>query len=185
MDGHRSTEEIEAAMRELGEPPRDRGTLKLIVCRPRVDERQVLQQAELDCADGLVGDRWGSRGGANPDAQLTIMNSRLIQALEPDPSGWPMAGDQLFLDLDLSEENLPTGQRLAIGTAVVEITAKPHTGCGKFAERYGPDAVRLVNSPEGLRRRLRGLNARVVQSGTISVGDIAIKMREIVDSSPS
>jgi MOSC domain-containing protein YiiM len=89
---------------------------------------------------------------------------------------WQLAGDQLFIDLDLSEENLPPGTQLAMGTAVIEVTAEPHTGCGKFIARFGVDAVKFVNSPIGQRLRLRGVNARVVRSGRIRVGDSIRKL---------
>jgi MOSC domain-containing protein YiiM len=176
MGKHLTTAEIETGLAALGASPQDHGTLEMIVCRPQEDARLVLQQGELDCAKGLLGDTWHSRGKANVNAQITLMNSRVIQALAQDRTRWPTAGDQLFVDLDLSEDNLPPGQRLAIGTAVVEVTAVPHTGCAKFTARYGHDAIRFVNSPEGLRQRRRGLNARVVQAGTVGVGDVVTKI---------
>lgn len=157
----------------------------MIVARPELGARRVLARGELDCAAGLVGDNWLKRGSAampdgsaNPNAQITIMNSRMIDALAVGRDGWPPAGDQLFIDLDLSEENLPAGQRLAIGAAVLEITPVPHTGCAKFTERFGHDAIRFVNSPEGRRQRRRGLNARVVAPGVICVGDEVTVIRE-------
>jgi MOSC domain-containing protein YiiM len=177
MDEYLTEAAIEARLAELGASPSDHGTLEMIVCRPQVDERLVLQRGELDPTHGLIGDSWHSRSSAHLDAQITIMNSRVIHALTPDHSRWPLAGDQLFIDLDLSEENLPPGQRLAIGTAVVEITATPHTGCAKFTARFGHDAVRFVNSPEGRRLHRRGLNARVVQAGTVSAGDGVTKIK--------
>jgi hypothetical protein len=158
--------------------PRDGGRLELIVRRPAVDEREILDSAELDVERGLVGDGWlvrGSRstpdGSANPDAQLTIMSTRVLAAIEPDRSRWPLAGDQLYVDLDLGEESLPPGTRLAIGAAVVEVSAAPHTGCAKFSARFGSDALRWINSPVGRALRMRGLNARIVQGGVVRVGD--------------
>ncbi len=180
METHFSLDQIEAG---LIASPRDGGRLDMIVCRPNIDERRVLERAELDGVYGLVGDSWLSRGSAmtaggsaHPDMQITIMNSRVIQAITQDRSLWPLAGDQLFVDLDLSDDNLPPGQRIAVGTALLEITAVPHTGCAKFAARFGHDAVKFVNSPEGRRLRRRGLNARVIRPGTICVGDVVTRI---------
>ena len=138
----------------------------------------MLEEGRLDLAEGLVGDRWGRRKGTrtadglpNPDTQLNVMNSRVIALVARDTDRWCLAGDQLFVDLDLSAENLPAGTRLALGSAVIEVTAPPHTGCRKFAERFGLDAVSFVNSPLGEQLRLRGINARVVHAGVIRVGD--------------
>ncbi len=176
--------ELEAGLPELHGSPQDRGKLEMIVSRPDIDERVVMDRAELRLGDGLEGDNWQARGSkstpdgsANPDAQITIMNSRVIQLLAQDRSRWSLAGDQLFVDLDLSADNLPAGQRIAIGTAVLEISAVPHTGCDKFTERFGHDAIRFVNSPEGRQMRRRGLNARIIQPGTICVGDMVTKIK--------
>ncbi len=170
--------ELQAELEQLGASPRDNGTLAMIVCRPAEGERLVLERANLDPREGLIGDNWRTRGSkrtedgsAHPDMQIAMMNSRVIQAVAKDRDRWPLAGDQLFIDLDVSVENLQPGQRIAIGTAVLEITDVPHTGCDKFTARFGHDAIRFVNSPEGRQLRRRGIYARVVQAGTISVGD--------------
>ncbi len=175
--------EIETRLNQIGASPGDRGLLELIVCRPNVDERVVMEQAELDIVGGLIGDNWRARGSrrtddgsAHPDMQIAIMNSRFMEAIAPDRTRWPLAGDQLYLDLDLSFENLSSGQLLAIGTAVLEITETPHTGCAKFGERFGREVTRLVNSKEGRRLRHLGIYARVIRSGTITVGDIVSKI---------
>lgn len=172
---------------ELGrvrEAPADGGVLALIVSRPAPDERALLDAAELRVDDGLVGDGWRHRGSrhtadgtAELDRQLTLMNARAVALIAggDDRARWALAGDQLYVDLDISTDNLPPGTRLRIGSAVVEITAVPHTGCGKFAARFGQDAVRLVNSPEGRHLNLRGVNARIVVPGTIRVGDVVEK----------
>jgi len=157
--------------------PADVGTLELISRRPAVGEREVLEEGELDVELGLVGDTWSARGKRpSPKAQLTIMGARAAALVAGEPENWPPAGDQLFVDLDLSGENLPPGTRLAIGSAVVEVTELPHLGCGKFTERYGEEARELVNSPVGVALRLRGMNTRIVQSGTIRVGDAVRKL---------
>jgi hypothetical protein len=180
---HLTMTELESGLEALGASPQDKGTLEMIVCRPNVDERRALEQAELSLAEGMVGDNWRARGSkstedgsANPEAQITLMNSRAIQVFAGERSQWPLAGDQLFVDLDLSIDNLPPGQRIAIGTAILEISVTPHTGCAKFTERFGSDAIRLVNSPEGKQQRRRGVNARIIQPGTIHVGDVVSKI---------
>lgn len=174
---HLTTEELEGGLDQIRQSPKDGGVLELIVRRPHVNERQVLQEAALDVTEGLVGDSWKSRGRSpNPDMQLNIMNARVLALVAQDKDRWQLAGDQLILDLDLSTHNLPPGTRLALGSAVIEVTAKPHTGCGKFVERYGLDARNFVNAPEWKDLHLRGINAKVVQSGAIRIGDIAKKL---------
>lgn len=159
--------------------PRDGAAVQLIVRRPGPGERETLVEAVLDPELGLVGDGWldrGSRampdGAANPAAQLTIMNTRVLAAIEPDDTRWPLAGDQLYADLDLGEGNLPAGTRLSIGSALVEVTDLPHTGCSQFAARFGRDALRWISTPEGRSLRMRGMYVRVVRAGTVSVGDL-------------
>jgi hypothetical protein len=184
MDKQLTLAELEAALIDLGPSPLDHGKVEMIVCRPTFNERQTLDRAEITLAEGLVGDNWSTRGSrhtpdgsANPEVQITIMNSRVIQAITQDRSRWPLAGDQLFIDLDLSADNLPPGQRIAIGTVILEISAVPHTGCAKFTERFGHGAIRFVNDSEGMRQRRRGLNARVIQAGVIGVSDTVSKVK--------
>ena len=176
-------EELKAGLPDIEDSPKDRGVLRLIVRRPTVAAREAVHEAQLDEAVGLVGDSWHTRTSwwrksrsPNPDAQITIMNARAIALVAQSDDRWALAGDQLYLDLDLSEDNLPAGTRLALGTAVIEVTAKPHTGCKKFSARFGVDATRFVNSKDGRRLHLRGINAKVVQPGTIRVGDVATKL---------
>jgi MOSC domain-containing protein YiiM len=172
-----TAERLEAGLEHVRAAPADEGTLELIARRPVVGEREVLDEAELDVERGLVGDSWSLRGTRpNPKAQLTMMGSRAAALIAGDPERWPPAGDQLYVDLDLSGDNLPPGTRLAIGSAVVEASDLPHLGCSKFTERYGEEARELVNSDEGVALNLRGINMRVVQSGTVRVGDTVRKL---------
>lgn len=176
-------EELEAGLPGIRQAPKDEGELKLIVRRPKVDAREIITEAQLDPVEGLVGDSWRYRrssrsadGLAHPDMQLNIMNTRVIGLIAPDEARWQWAGDQLFLDLDLSKDNLPAGTKLALGTAIIEVTAEPHTGCKKFVKRFGLEAMKFVNSPVGRELQLRGINARVLQAGVIRVGDAAKKL---------
>jgi hypothetical protein len=180
---HLSTAELEASLGTVRGSPADGGRVELIVRRPAVDEREVLAEGVLDPVVGLAGDTWtmrGSRrtadGSPHPDMQLTVMNSRAALLVARDPGRRMLAGDQLYVDLDLSPANLPAGCRLALGSAVIEVTDQPHLGCAKFAARFGTDAWRFVNSRAGRELRLRGLNARVVTAGTLRVGDVIRKV---------
>ena len=169
-----------AGLHHVRQSPRGVGTLALAVRRPAVDAREVLSLAELDPVAGLLGDSWSQRPSSrttdrspHPDMQLNVINSRFIELIAgPDHDAWALAGDQLYVDLDLSIDALPAGSRLAIGDqAVIEVTDQPHNGCAKFAARFGRDAHKIVWAEEGQRLRLRGLNARVVVGATIGVGD--------------
>jgi MOSC domain-containing protein YiiM len=173
---HRTPEDLAAALDEIRRAPADAGSVELIVRRPAENEREVLDEGTLDLEVGLLGDMWHRRGTPNPDAQLTLMNARAIEAIAGSRERWPLAGDQLFVDLDLSLGNLPAGTRLAVGEAVVEVTAEPHTGCAKFSARFGTEALRFVNKPPGRELRLRGVNARVVTPGAVRVGDAITKL---------
>ena len=162
--------------------PTDEGRVELIVRRPAVDERELLEEAVLDRDVGLVGDRWAARDREKTpiylSSQLTVISTRVLRAIEPDATRWPLAGDQLYVDLDLSEGNLPAGSRLAVGTSVIEISETPHTGCAKFSSRFGSEALRWINSPTGRAHRMRGLNARIVEPGTVRTGDAIRKVDE-------
>ncbi len=183
MAKHLSPEELEAGLDLIRGSAKDGGELEMIVRRPEVDEREEITEGELSLELGLVGDNWKTRGSSrtndgfgHPDMQLNIMNSRAIDLIAVERDRWKLAGDQLYVDLDLSDENLPIGSRLSIGEAVVEITEIPHNGCRKFADRFGIEAVKFVNSKEGKRLHLRGVNAKVVKPGTIRKGDRAKKI---------
>lgn len=180
---HLTTAELEAGVATIRQSPKDNGVIDLICRRPESGVRDVLTEGHLDLAEGLVGDNWRTRGSsttadgqAHPEMQLNIMNSRAIALIAQDKARWQLAGDQLFIDLDLSIDNLPPGTKLALGTAIIEVTPVPHTGCKKFVARFGLDAMQFVNSPVGKPLRLRGLNAKVVQPGVIRVGDTVKKI---------
>jgi MOSC domain-containing protein YiiM len=170
--------DLEGGLAHVVAAPRDSGTIEMIVRRPSEDEREIVATAEIGPGRGLVGDNWGTRSRhPNPDAEITLMNARSAALVAGDRDRWPLAGDQIYVDLDLSEANLPTGTRLRVGDAVVEVSGTPHTGCSKFAARFGTDALRFVNQGPGKTLRLRGLNTRVVQGGALRVGDLVTKIQ--------
>ena len=181
---HLSTDELEAGLDRIRSAPADEGVVELIVRRPAEGEREVLEQGTLDLDEGLVGDRWSRRassktadGSPNRDTQLTLMNARVVDLVAAGERGrWALAGDQLYVDLDISVENLPAGTRLALGSAVIEVSEEPHTGCVKFMGRFGKDAHRFVNTKQHRHQRLRGLNAKVVVAGTVAPGDAIRKL---------
>jgi len=181
VEYHATPAELEAGLDTVRGAPRDEGVLELIVRRPAVEEREVVDEAELDLELGLVGDSWQSRGRsggrpANTNAQVTVKSARAAALVARERDRWPLAGDQLYVDYDIGAENLPPGSRLAIGSAVLEVTDEPHTGCKKYSARFGLDALMFVNSPEGRALNLRGINTRVVQPGTIRAGDAVRKL---------
>lgn len=173
---HRTTAELDAGLASILAAPRIRGTIELIVRRPAERERELLEAAELSTEVGLVGDRWSipteAKPTPHPGKQITIMSSRVIELIAGDD--WELAGDNLFVDLDLTEDHLPAGSRLGIGEVVLEVTPDPHTGCKKFGERFGTDAVAWTKAPANAHLRLRGLHARVITPGTIERGDMII-----------
>jgi hypothetical protein len=180
---HLSAVDLEAGLGEVRQSPDDEGLVELIVRRPSENERELLVEAAVSGEEGLVGDTWRFRAerrtsdvSTEVDKQITIMNSRAAALVAGNPDRRALAGDQLYVDLDLSIDNLPPGSRLQIGAAIVEISAHPHLGCAKFASRFGEDALRFVNSHVGRQLRLRGLNARVVTGGIVRVGDKAHKL---------
>jgi MOSC domain-containing protein YiiM len=183
-DRHRTRDELDAGLAHLAAAPADSGTLALIVRRPEIDHREVLEEGHLTLVEGLAGDNWLAKpsssspdGNAHPDKQLTVMNARCAALLAGDDrNDWALAGDQLYVDLDIGVANLPAGTRRAIGDAVIEFTEPPHTGCVKFSARFGVEAHRFVNSPEGKALRLRGANAKVITPGTIRRGDTVTKV---------
>jgi MOSC domain-containing protein len=182
----RQTDELsrlEENLDHIRESPADHGTVELIARRPDVDEREVLTEARLDLNEGLIGDTWRARGssrtadgGPSLDAQLTLMNARAAAAVAGERARWPLAGDQVYVDFDISRANLPPGSRVQIGSAVIEFSEPPHTGCAKFSARFGVDALKFVNSEVGRELRLRGANCRVVVAGIVRPGDAIKKL---------
>jgi hypothetical protein len=180
-----TTTDLEASLDHLRAAPKETGSLEMIVRRPDVGLRELLEEGVLDEAEGLVGDNWLSRAtsraiteGRHLDAMITVMSARMVGLLGDTADARALAGDQLYVDLDISHENLPAGSRIALGRdAVLEVTAKPHAGCKKFLARFGEDALAFVNGDVGSGLRLRGLNARVVQGGVIRSGDVVRRIR--------
>lgn len=173
-----SFSELNAGLPEILKSPQNPGVLEAIAIRPRTDERQLLETCQLSPKLGVHGDNWADGcwkslpdGSPDPDVQVAIMNARAIDLIAVERERWELAGDNLFIDMDLRKKNLPVGQRLQVGTAMLEITSEPHNGCKKFATRFGTDAVKFVNSPEGKKLHLRGIYAKIVQAGVVSVGD--------------
>ncbi len=171
--------EFEGSLESVLASPRDTGTVEMLVVRPARDRRLVVDEVVLDLREGIVGDDWLARGSsstpdgaANPESQLMLMSTRVLAAIEQDRTRWAFAGDQLLVDFDLSIDHLPPGTRIVVGEAELEISVKPHTGCAKFSARFGSDALRWINSPEGREARLRGVGARVVRGGRVRVGDV-------------
>ncbi len=165
-----SVEDLEAGWRKTEKSPQDLGAVEMIVRRPKPEEREEMESATFTAEAGLAGDDW-LRRSANPDAQITMMNSRLIHLLAGDKSRWALSGDQLFVDLDISQDNLPAGARLRIGEVVMEVSPLPHTGCTKFARRFGGAARKWVMTDEGQQARRRGVYTKVIVDGEIRVGD--------------
>jgi len=180
---HRRLAELEQVAARLGASPTDNGVVEMIVSRPAVDERRVLQHGVLDAVHGLRGDSWKTRGAdtasgrADPLRQITIMNSRVLATVAGARDRWQLAGDQLIVDLDISIDNLPAGTWLQIGEAVAEVTEPPHTGCAKFAGRFGADSLQWANSRVGRQLRRRGMHVRVLISGTVRAGDAIRPLR--------
>jgi len=177
---HLSRERLEASLDRIRESPGEHGTVVLVVRRPAIGVRELPAEAKLDLTTGLIGDNWLDRGSsgtpdgsADPHRQVTVMNARVAELVAAGQERMPLAGDQLYVDLDISLDNMPAGSLLAVGEAVLEVSEEPHLGCRKFVERFGEDAMRFVNSRVGRQLRLRGMNTRVVQPGIVRPGDIA------------
>ncbi|MBL8099748.1 MAG: MOSC domain-containing protein [Anaerolineales bacterium] len=175
--------ELELGIDEIKDSPKDNGVLEMIVRRPETETREIINAGEINLENGLAGDNWKARGNdhtpdgsADPEAQITLMNSRVIQLLSGDKENWQWAGDQLFVDMDLGIENLPPHSRIQVGSVILEISAKPHTGCKKFSGRFGIEALEFISTPLGKALRMRGVNAKVIQAGEIKVGDVVKKL---------
>lgn len=176
MAEHLNMQELEAGLPVIQSAPTEQGELRLIVRRPANNQRETLSEGFLSKAEGLIGDNWRGRGKADSDMQLNVMNIRVAQLVAQSTQRIPLAGDQLYVDLDLSGDNLPIGSRLNIGEAQIEITAEPHLGCMKFVERFGRDAMKFVNSDMGKSLKLRGVNAKVTREGSVRVNDRVVKV---------
>ena len=183
METHFTLEDLYTKLEHIQQSPKDSGRVELIVRRPTTEEREIISHGRLITSAGLEGDNWFARGStsmpvgsANPEAEITLMNTRVIQALTQDGTRWAVAGDQFFVDFDLSEENLPAGSRLAIGSAIVEVSSLPHNGCKKFSARFGVDALKFISMAENKPLRMRGINAKIIQAGEVKQGDLIRKV---------
>ncbi len=183
METHFTLEDLYTKLEHIQQSPKDSGRVELIVRRPTTEEREVTTQGRLIPSAGLEGDNWRARGStsmpdgsANPEAEITLMNTRVIQALTQDETRWSLAGDQFFVDFDLSEENIPAGSRLVIGSAIVEVSPLPHNGCKKFSARFGVDALKFISMAENKPLRMRGINAKIIQAGEVKQGDLIRKV---------
>jgi hypothetical protein len=177
------TAQLEQGMDKITVSPKNNGMLEMIVRRPETETREVINNGEITLTNGLEGDNWKARGSshtvdnsADPEAQITLMNSRVIQSLAGNKENWQWAGDQLFVDMDLSIDNLPPHSKLQVGSVILQISATPHTGCKKFSSRFGIEALEFISTPLGKSLRLRGVNAKVIQAGHIQVGDVVKKV---------
>ena len=185
-----SRERLAAGLGQIRGAPTDGGRVVLLVRRPAVDQRDLLTEAALCQGAGLEGDNWLARGSkstpdgsADPQRQITVMNARVAELVADGTDRMSLAGDQIYVDLDISHDNLPAGSLLAVGQAVLEVSEAPHLGCAKFVERFGAEAMRFVNSRLGRQLRLRGMNTRVVVPGIVRLGDVVSKARaELVPS---
>jgi hypothetical protein len=178
MTVHVEAEQLEAGLAHVLDSPSELGTVELVVRRPAEGEREILDEGTLDVERGLLGDRWephadGDEGLSN---QITLMNARLVDLVAGDRERWALAGDQLYVDLDLRVENLPPGARLRVGSATLEVTDVPHTGCAKFTARFGSAATRFINAKPNRELRLRGMNTRIVDPGVVRPGDVIRKL---------
>jgi MOSC domain-containing protein YiiM len=170
------SDRLEAGLSHVLASPSDLGTVELVVRRPAEGEREILDEGTVDFP-GLVGDRHTLRQDTHPGTEITLMNARVVDLVaDGDRERWPLAGDQLYVDFDLRHENLPPGTRLQIGSATLEVSEMPHTGCAKFTARFGSDATRFINAKPNRELRLRGLNARVITPGTVRPGDTIQKL---------
>lgn len=183
METHFTLEHLQTQLKKIQASPKDSGSVLLIVRRPVTEEREIITQGRLIPSAGLEGDNWRERGSssmpdgsANPEAEVTLMNTRVIQALTEDETRWALAGDQFFVDFELSEENIPAGSRLMLGSAILEVSSLPHNGCKKFSARFGVDALKFISMAENKPLRMRGINAKIIQAGEVKQGDLIRKV---------
>ncbi len=175
---HPTLEQLELSLETIAASPSKQGTVELIISRPETGKRVVHTIGNFSKTGGLEGDNWANDcwktlpdGKSDPIVQIAITNTRLLAAICPDKSRWPLAGDQIYTELNLSKTNLPVGTRLSAGTVILEITQEPHLGCSQYAEHFGKDSLKFTLTPRGRELNLRGIYAKVIKSGSINTGD--------------
>ncbi len=180
---YKKLNDLQLGLDKIISSPKQIGTVKMIVSRPKIGIRKIQEMAELDKDLGLIGDNWHDRDSSNMqdksadiETQLTIMNSCVIALITQNCDQWPLAGDQLYIEMDISKNNLPPGSLLKLGNALLKISKKPHTGCKKFSERFGLDALKFVSSRQGRELSLRGINTSIIKSGMVQTGDKVMKV---------
>ena len=161
--------------------PRDNGVVKLLVIRPETHVRTLPNAVVVSVEQGVVGDKWEAEctiklenGKSNPDLQIAIINTKVIKEIAQsdfDMDRLALAGDNIYADLNLCEENMPVGQQIQIGNTLLEVTPFPHFGCKKFSERYSVEDLKVVNSTAGKPQHLRGIYVKVIKNGSISIGE--------------
>lgn len=179
---HATMDELLAATPSILDAPKDRAEISMLCLRPGYNQRRFVDHIDVSPEEGIPGERWSTRpwltlpdGAAHPGIQVCILSKRVLDLVWRDRATTPHPGDTFIVDMDLSEDNLPDGQLLQAGSAVLRVSEVFNDGCVKWKARYGADAKDWVNLPEYRAARLRGILCSVEQAGRIANGDLLIK----------